>query len=105
MHPVLRLSGRSDTSTTSSRSKLEVQTVRKTSVTTQTSKAMSKAKDSLIPALTSARKKLRRHSMVDNGPIQIRLRKSSSKKTDNSIDLAPEVNLFCSTKVSKSTVY
>ena len=85
------LSEKSDSSSQRSKSEHRGSVVRQSSAPNPSSRRIARAKDLIIPAFTSAGRRIRRPS-VDQGPIQIKLGRSNSSKSIEATDSFPKVN-------------
>ena len=88
---ILSFSERSDSSSARSKSESRNPLLRQASAPTSTSKRLARAKELIIPAFTSAGRRMRRPSSVDQGPIQIKLGRSDSSKSIEGSDSSPQV--------------
>ena len=84
-------SEKSDSSSQRSKSENRSNVVRQSSAPISTTKRMARAKDLIIPAFTSAGRRIRRPS-VDQGPIQIKLGRSDSTKSIEENNSLPKVS-------------
>ena len=87
------LSEKSDSSSQRSKSEHRGSVVRQSSAPNPSSRRIARAKDLIIPAFTSAGRRIRRPS-VDQGPIQIKLGRSNSTKSIEATGSFPKV--YCS---------
>ena len=84
-------SEKSDSSSQRSKSENRSNVVRQSSAPNSTTRRMARAKELIIPAFTSAGRRIRRPS-VDQGPIQIKLGRSDSTKSIEENNSFPKVS-------------